>query len=127
MRRLTPGDINAKLKRIERSSRSRKWKRAAKAHLLADVKGWMPQNGHIIELPDGKKVCTKRRFSTFGAAASALADTMASPNGSRRERRVYPCRDCHAFHLTSMEHHHHDRYHWTEEDPQDLEGHREEG
>src|SRR5690554_2589103 len=127
MRRLTPGDINAKLKRIERSSRSRKWKRAAKAHLLADVKGWVPKNGHIIELPDGGKACTKRRFSTFGAAASALAATLASPNENRHERRVYLCRDCHAFHLTSMENRHHDRYHWTQEDPQDQKGYREDG
>jgi len=124
MRRLTPGDINAKLKRIERSPRSRKWKRAARAHLLADVKGWMLQNGHIIELPDGKKVCTKRRFPTFTAAFSALVAAKRSPNTNRHEKRVYPCEGCGGWHLTSTEDRSNDRY---QEDPQDQESRREKG
>lgn len=109
MRKLSPGDVSARLGRIEKSTRSRRWKKAAKARLLADVGGYLPEHGHIIELPDGGKVCTKRRFPTFTAAFSALVATKRSLNGNRQERRVYLCSDCHAFHLTSMEYRHHDR------------------
>ena len=125
MRRLTPGDISARLGRIEKSTRSRRWRKAARARLLADVGGSEPAHGHMIELEGTeRRVCTKRRFPTFTAAFSALVAAKRSPNTNRHEQRVYPCEGCGGWHLTSTEDRSNDRY---QEDSKDQKGHRAEG
>lgn len=103
MRKLDPGDIAAKLDRIEKAGRSRRWKKAARAHLLADVGGETRKSGSMVDLPKGKTVCTKRRFRTYGAAILALIATATSPNPARREQRIYLCNHCQAYHLSSKE------------------------
>lgn len=116
MRKLSPGDISAKLGRIEKSTRSSRWKKAARARLLADVGASTPKHGHMIEIEGTKrKVCTKRRFPTFTAAFSALVGAMNSPNTNRHEQRVYPCEGCGGWHLTSLEEIRNDRT--EKEDP----------
>jgi len=103
MRKLSPGDIAAKLNRISASNRSRRWKRAARQHLMQDVGGYLPPNGHTIEIGRESFVCIKRRYPTAGAAMHALATTHLSSNPERAEIRAYRCWKCRAFHLTSME------------------------
>ena len=43
--------------------------------------------------------CSKKRYESLSAAGRALRGISA--NSTRREAGVYPCRRCHAFHLTS--------------------------
>lgn len=100
MRRLDPGDITRKLAQIDRSARSRRWKRRARAKLLRDV-GARPVPGTDHLITDTGRVCAKRRFPTFSTAYQALIDTWKSPNPRRHEKRVHPCHHCKGWHLTS--------------------------
>jgi len=102
MRRLTPGDVSAKLERITKSPRGRRWRKRARAHLLVDVAADPASTAKLITLKDGKTVCTKRRFSTREDAELAMDCIKRSPNRHRHEERSYFCRQCGSYHLTSM-------------------------
>lgn len=110
MRRLSPGDVTRKLAQIERSGRSRRWKRRARAQLLKDVGATAVPGTDHLDMPNGR-ICAKRRFPTFTTAFQALTDTWKSPNPKRHEKRVYPCDHCAGWHLTSRpyEANHNDR------------------
>lgn len=100
MRRLSPGDAARKLALIETQPRSRRWKRRAKAHLLDDVNATLSASGAYWTTPTGT-VCRKRRFTTFTSAIEGLVEALNSPNPHRRERRVYHCKRCSSWHITS--------------------------
>ena len=102
MRHLSPGDVTRKLAQIDKSKRGRKWRKRAKAHLLADVKAEPVAAGlEHYRLPGGARVCGKRRFPNFTTAMEALIETWQSPNPKRHEKRVHPCPHCKGWHLTS--------------------------
>lgn len=125
MRHLTPGDVSAKLERIQKAPRGRKWRKRARDHLLRDAGADPARRSKLITMRDGGKVCTKKRFSCIEQANLALWGIHRSPNIHRKEDRAYFCRNCNAYHLTSQEQQSHERdteeAHSTQEDP----GHQE--
>lgn len=101
MRQLSPGDIQRKLAQISTSGRSRKWKKRAREHLLEDVGAVPVPNAKGSYKTQRGDVCAKRRFSKASAATQALVDTFMSPSPNRHECRIYFCKNCQGFHLTS--------------------------
>ena len=53
--------------------------------------------------PKHKRTCYKRRIRTKIAALRALNTCMESDDEARREKRIYFCNECHAWHLTSKD------------------------
>lgn len=101
MVKLNPGNLDAKLARLNTSTRSRRWRKRARQHLLKDA-GATPVKRHSHKIKGGY-VCEKVGFLTEEAAKLALEFTAANPQPDRRETRYYPCPLCGKFHLTSME------------------------
>lgn len=53
----------------------------------------------------GVRRCKKQRYPTWAAANAVLLDARiacALGNRRRREARIYPCRHCEGWHLTSQ-------------------------
>lgn len=109
MRKLSGGDIDARLARIDKARhRSRRWRRNARAKLLRD-QGAQPKVGvsgvvgYIFDDGERGAVCSKHRYWSRADAEHALAVTQASDDPWRNETRVYACRYCRGHHLTSKE------------------------
>lgn len=105
MRQLSGGDIEAKLARIDKSGRGRKWRKKARARLLADQKA-VDCYGKYFGFYHRGAVCTKRRHTTLEAAQRELAEAKAKAAigmTRRREGRIYECPKCKGYHLTSQE------------------------
>lgn len=47
-------------------------------------------------------MCKKRKFKDKISAMLALAQCKNAKSGRRQETRFYYCKECHAWHLTSM-------------------------
>lgn len=103
MRKLSGGDIAARLARIDRSGRGRRWRKKAKAKLLRDQDAVVRPS--LYGFRERGAVCHKIRHATLAKAREELsiAQDRAAVDPRRREQRVYQCPHCRGYHLTSWE------------------------
>jgi hypothetical protein len=90
--------------RNEAWSRSKRWRKRAMQHLVADAGAHVIASGSRIiayKLPDGTTACFKRRFPTEDAANRTLRQIACEPEPRKKPIRAYPCFECSGWHVTS--------------------------
>jgi hypothetical protein len=100
----------ARRSRIERDNHKRsKRYQVMMAHLVRDAKAALVVRERRIvgyRLPNGQIVCIKKRFATEEKAADVLRLIQSDPTVTGHiPVRIYPCPQCHGYHLTSQERH----------------------
>lgn len=103
---MNAGQFVTRMARIENEPRrSRQYKRRALKALMREAGAERIFNGDKLtgwRLPNGQTVCSKWRYRSEDAAASALATIQANPLTERIPQRYYPCPFCRGWHLTSQ-------------------------